>query len=153
MRKLMRKRILVPVTTMMVLAVAGVALAYFTSSGTGSGTATVGTVADVTIDPVTIADTLYPGGSSSVAFTINNSSDTAVNVDKVVADTPAITGLPAGCEAADFTFADVSVAATIPASGSVNGSGTLEMANTAVSQDACQGASPVLHLKVDNSGI
>lgn len=153
MRKLMRKRILVSVATIAVLATAGVALAYFTSSGTGTGTATVGTVADVTIDPVTIADTLYPGGSSSVEFTINNSSDTAVQVDKVVADSPAITGLPAGCEVADFTFDDVSVAATIPAGGSVDGSGTLAMANTNVSQDACQGESPVLHLKVDNSGI
>ncbi len=153
MRKLMRKRILVPVATMMVLAVAGVALAYFTSSGTGTGTATVGTVADVTISPVTIADPLYPGTSSSVAFTINNSSSTAVQVDKVVADSPAITGQPVGCEAADFTFAAVDVATTIPAGGSVSGTGSLAMANTLVSQDACQGASLVLHLKVDNSGI
>ena len=153
MRKLMRKRILVGLSTIAVLATAGIALAYFTSSGTGTGTASVGTVADVTIDPVTIADVLYPGTSSSVAFTINNSSDTAVKVDKVVADSPAITGLPAGCEAADFTFDDVSVAADVPAGGSVSGSGSLAMENTAVSQDACQGASPVLHLKVDNSGI
>jgi hypothetical protein len=153
MRKLVRKRIIVPVATIAVLAVAGVAVAYFTSSGTGSGTASVGTVADVTISPVTIATTLYPGGSSSVNFTINNSSDTAVKVGKVVADSPAITGLPDGCLAADFTFADVTVNDTVPAHGTLDGSGTLKMTNSNISQDACQGQSPVLHLKVDNSGI
>ena len=154
MRKLMRKRILVTVSTIAVLAFAGIAVAYFTSTGTGSGTASVGTDAGVTIDPVTISDTLYPGGSSSVEFTVNNTStDTAAKVGKVVVDSPAITGLPVGCEAADFTFADVTVDTEIAAGDSVSGSGTLEMANTAVNQDACKGASPVLHLKVDNSGI
>lgn len=158
MRKLMRKRILVPVATIAVLAIAGVALAYFTSSGTGSGTASVGTDAGVTISPVTIGTTLYPGGSSTVSFTVNNtSSDASAKVDKVVADTTAgtngITGLPAGCEAADFHFGNVTVNTDIPANGSTSSSGTLSMDNSPANQDACKGAAPVLHLKVDNSGI
>jgi len=158
MRKLMRKRILVPVAAIAALAVAGIAVAYFTASGTGSGTASVGTVGDVTITGVTLPDALYPGGSTSVRFTINNtSSDTAVKVDKVVADTSygttGVDGLPRGCSAADFTFADVSVNASIAASGSTTGTGTLRFAESGSNQDACQGASPVLHLKVDNRGI
>ncbi|HEX7289728.1 MAG TPA: hypothetical protein VF250_01265 [Conexibacter sp.] len=158
MRKLMRKRILVPVAAIAALAVAGIAVAYFTASGTGSGTATVGTVSDVTITDVTLPDTLYPGGSTSVRFTINNTSaDTAVNVDKVVADTrygtTGVDGLPRGCDAADFSFGDVTVSESISANGSTTGTGTLSMANTNANQDACQGASPTLHLKVDNSGI
>ncbi len=101
---------------------------------------------------------LYPGGSTTVRFTINNpSSNTAVSVDKVVADTTygttGIDGLPARCSAADYTFGDVSVSRSIPANGSVSATGTLSMANSNANQDACQGASPVLHLKVDNSGI
>ena len=158
MRKLMRKRILVPVVALAALALAGIAVAYFTASGTGSGTASVGTVGDVTITDVTLPDTLYPGGSTSVRFTINNtSSDTAVSVDKVVADTrygtTGVDGLPRGCDPADFTFADVSVNTSIAASGSTTGTGTLRFANSNANQDACQGAAPVLHLKVDNSGI
>lgn len=158
MRKLMRKRILVPVVAIAAIAVAGIAVAYFTASGTGSGSASVGTVSDITITDVTLPDTLYPGGSTSVRFTINNtSSNAAVNVNKVVADlrygTTGVDGLPRGCDAADFTFGDVTLNASIPANGSTSSSGTLSMANTAVNQDACQGASPVLHLKVDNSGI
>ena len=158
MQKVLRKRILVPVVAIAALAVAGIAVAYFTASGTGSGTATVGSAAAVTITDVTIADALYPGGSANVRFTINNpSADTAVNVDKVVADvsqgTNGVTGLPRGCDPADFSFGDVTVNESISANGSTSGTGTLALANSTANQDACQGASLTLHLKVDNSGI
>lgn len=158
MRKLMRKRILVPVAAIAALAVAGIAVAYFTASGTGSGTASVGSAAGVTITGVTIDDALYPGGASTVRFTIRNgSSNTAVSVDKVVADTSAgtngITDLPVGCDAADFTFDDVTVGRSIAADGSVDATGTLHMADTSANQNACQGATLTLNLKVDNSSI
>jgi hypothetical protein len=158
MRKLMRKRILVPVVAIAAIAVAGIAVAYFTASGTGSGTASVSTDSGVTITGVAFDNALYPGGSTAVRFTIDNpSSTTSVNVDKVVADTrygtTGVDGLPTRCAAADFTFGDVTVNASIAAGRSVSAAGTLSMANSASNQDACQGASPVLHLKVDNSGI
>jgi hypothetical protein len=158
MQKLLRKRILVPVVAIAAIAVAGIAVAYFTASGTGSGTATVGSAAGVSIDSVSFDNTLYPGGSTTVRFTITNSStDTAVQVDKVVADgsrgTNGVSGLPDGCDASDFSFGDVTVSSSIAANGSKDATGTLRLANTNANQDACQGASPVLHLKVDNSGI
>jgi hypothetical protein len=154
----MRKRILVPVVAIAAFAVAGLAVAYFTASGTGSGTASVGTVSDVTITDVTLPDALYPGGSTSVRFTISNTSpDTAVKVDQVVADTrygtTGVDGLPVECDASDFTFAAVSVNASIAASDSTTLTGTLRFAESGGNQDACQGEAPVLHLKVDNSGI
>ena len=157
MQKLMRKRILVPVAAIAALALAGIAFAYFTSSGTGSGTATVGSAAGVSIDSVSFDSTLYPGGSTTVRFTItNSSSSTAVQVGKVVADTTygttGVDGLPRGCSAADFTFADVTIGRSIAASGTLDATGTLRFADNG-NQDACQGAAPVLHLKVDNTGI
>jgi hypothetical protein len=158
MRKLMRKRILVPVAAVAAIAVAGIAVAYFTASGTGSGTASVGTASDVTITGVSFDGALYPGASTGVRFTLNNtSSSTAVQIGKVIADTrygtTGVDGLPVGCSAADFSFGDVTVNDSISANGSSSYSGTLALANTSANQDACQGASPVLHLKVDNSGI
>jgi hypothetical protein len=158
MRKLLRKRILVPVAAIAALAVAGIAVAYFTASGSGSGSATVGSAAGVTIDNVSFDSTLYPGGSTTVRFTITNtSSSTAVSVDKVVADTrygtTGVDGLDPSCDASAFTFADVTVGRSIPASGSVNATGTLRFADNGRNQDACQANSPNLHLKVDNSGI
>jgi hypothetical protein len=159
MRKLMRKRFVLPLAAIAALAIAGVAYAYFTSTGTGSGSGTVGSAATLTIDNVTITGTLYPGDTTgaSVGFTINNPGNSAVKVDKVVADTSqgpnGISGLPAGCSASDFHFADVSVGQEIAAGGSLNGSGTLTMDDTGSNQDACQHATPTLNLKVDDSGI
>lgn len=149
MRKLMRKRILVPVTAIMALALAGIAIAYFTAGGTGSGTATVGADAGVSITNVTFDEALYPGGSTTVRFTVNNlSADTPVQIGDVVADS-IVTA--AGCDAADFSFAPVAIDAELAASGSDDYTGTLSMANTSANQDACKGTSVDLNLEVDNS--
>jgi hypothetical protein len=152
MQRLISKRVLIPFVAIAALAIAGIAYAYFTSSGTGSGTATVGSIGDVTIDDVVITGTLYPDGpAATVEFTVNNPTDAPVKVGAVVAD--GVTGLTGNCLADDFTFADVAVGAEIAAGGSYDGSGELSLANTSANQDDCQGASPVLHLKVDNSGL
>ena len=150
----------------------GVAYSFWTAGGGGSGTATIGHDSGVTINPVKfghvdgedfVDETLYPGHDVTVTFTINNSSaDTDVKVGKVIADTTGdddgdwvngISGLPDGCSAADFSFEDVDVNASIAASDSITRTGTLHMENTGDNQDACQDANPVLHLTVDNSGL
>ena len=152
MRKLLHKRVLIPFAAIAVLAFAGIAYAYFTTGGSGSGTATVGSIGDVTIDDVVITGTLYPDGpAATVDFTINNPTDAPVKVAAVVSD--GVTGLTGNCLAEDFTFADVPVGVEIAAGGSWDGSGELSLANTSVNQDDCQDASPVLHLKVDNTGL
>jgi P pilus assembly chaperone PapD len=135
------------------LAVTAAAIAYWTASGTGSGTASVGSDSGVTISGVSFSGSLYPGGSATVTFTVNNTSTTSsVKVDKVIQDGD-VTGLPANCSASDFSFDDASVTEEIAKSDSVTKTGTLHMANTSDNQNACKGASPVLHLKTDNSGI
>ncbi|HEY5143265.1 MAG TPA: hypothetical protein VII98_07170 [Solirubrobacteraceae bacterium] len=155
------KKVLVPFIVVLALALAGGAIAFWTSTGTGSGTATVGTTSALTINPVTFTGTLYPGGTAATSsIKINNPGASAVQVSNLVLDTslPAtgngalsgIGGLPAGCLAADFTFnANMAAAVTIPATGgSVTvTTGTLSMANTAVNQDACKGATPTIYLK------
>lgn len=73
MRGLKFKSRSVIVGTCASLAIAGAAVAYFTSTGAGTGNATVGTSAALVIHG-TIATTVYPGTSSSVTFTVDNSS-------------------------------------------------------------------------------
>ena len=151
------RKVLVPV--IVVLALAGGAVAFWTSTGTGSGTATVGTTTPLTITPVTFTGPLYPGGTAATSsIKINNPGASSVQVANVVLDTslPAsgngalsgIGGLPAGCLAADFTFnANIASPITIAAGGSATvTTGTLSMANTAVNQDACKGATPTIYL-------
>lgn len=165
MFRLTKKRLAGVVGVIAALAIGVSAYAYFTSNGTGSGGATVGSDSAVTIDPVTTVGTLYPGHDVTVNFTVNNlSSDTSVRVDKVIADDAAFTngieGLPTGCDPADFHIAGFEfnpsgtpAGVLIAEDGSEDGSTTLSMDNTDSNQDACKGAEPTLHLKVDNSGI
>lgn len=154
-RLLKSRRAKVVAVAVAALAIAASAFAYWTSQGTGTGNATVGTSASLTITNVTIANTLVPGGSSAVTYSVNNAGSSKAKFTDVVADTPAITGLPAGCDAADFTFTPNATASgtELAAGDSTNGSGTLAFANTSANQDACKNATPVLHLKVSTTGL
>jgi hypothetical protein len=155
MKRYARKRLAILGVVAVVAGMAAFgAYAYWTASGTGAGTATVGTDSGVTIVVTNTGAALYPGGSATITFHVqNDSSSSAVTVGKVVQDGP-VTGLPGGCSAADFSFGDVTLNESVAASGNgANHTGTLSMANTASNQDACKNASPVLHLKTDNSGL
>lgn len=121
--------------------------AYFTSSGSGTGTATVGSTAAVALHGTT-AGSLYPGTSSTVSFTLDNPSTghqflNTIHLAGVTADVG-----HASCDVTDFTMPNVTANQDFPAGNgqTVNATGTLSMANTAVNQDACQGATLTLNL-------
>ena len=149
-----RKRVLIGLASVCVLAVAAAAYAYFTSTGSGTATATVGTSSAVTIKG-TVSGNLYPGSSSTVTLTVDNPSSGkqrvgTVSLEKITADAGHSTcsvvttgGNP------DFTMADVVVNKTYgPGNGqAVTPTGTLTMNDTGVNQDACQGATLTLSLK------
>ncbi len=59
--------------SLLALIVAGGAVAYFTASGSGSGSATVGTSTPVTLTGAT-SGTLYPGTSETVTLSATNPS-------------------------------------------------------------------------------
>ncbi len=66
MRKLLRKRVLIPLASVTAaLAIAGGALAFFTSTGSGSGTGTVGTATNWLVTGGSVVGTLYPDSSYS----------------------------------------------------------------------------------------
>ena len=115
----------------------------------------------MTISNMSFGGTLYPDVSRSVSFRVNNtSSNTKVKVGTVVADTSfgsgtGITGLPVGCDPTWFTFTPgTAINAEInPSSFATVNDASLELNDTNTNQDACKNASPVLHLKTDNSGL
>jgi hypothetical protein len=144
MRKFSRKA-LVAGGLVATLALGGIAYAYFTTSGAGEGSATVGDSSALVLYG-TAAEAVYPGTSSDVSFTVDNSSSGHQLLDTIHLDS--VTTDAVGCDTDDFTMDDV-VAGEDFASGNgqtVAAHGTLEMANTAVSQDACKNADLVLHL-------
>jgi hypothetical protein len=153
MRRLIGKKgVLIPVV-IVVLAVAGVAVAYFTSLGSGTGTATVGSSSNVTLHG-TVAGSLYPGTSSTVSFTVDNPSPGSELVNKIHLGSITPDAGHSGCSTVitggnpDFTMADVTANQSFPSGNgqAVTATGTLNMRETGVNQDACQGATLTLNL-------
>jgi hypothetical protein len=146
-RFIMRKRLLLPGGVVAVLLLAGAALAYFTSTGSGSATATVGNSSAVTLH-ATVASSMYPGASSSVSFTVDNPSPGSERVATIHLQSVSVDAGHSACVTADFTMPDVTVNQTFPNGNgqAVTATGTLTMANTGVSQNACQGATLTLSL-------
>jgi hypothetical protein len=157
------------------MALAGIALAYWTAGGTGSGDAFAGSDAGIDILDVAFADdddadtsnSLYPDSSVDVTFDVENLSDaTPVKIGDVVADesehvngveiTKAV-GAVGDCEASWFTYSGATLEQEIAASGTLGvlagDGGTLEMSNETTNQDGCKGATITLHLVVDNTNI
>jgi hypothetical protein len=151
MLKLIKSRRLVAlVGVVAVLAAAGAAVAYFTSTGTGSATATVGTSSALTVNG-TPSGSLYPGASATVNFTASNPSPgheylATIHLASLTVDSSHAT---AGCSATWFSMPDVTANQDIPSgtgagSTTVTATGSLSMSNSG-NQDACQGATLTLN--------
>ena len=153
MKLITKRRGLSVLTTALLVVVVGSAYAFFTSSGTGTGTASVGSSSAVTLH-ATVTGSLYPGSSSPVTFTVDNpsSGDQRVGTISLQSVTPdaghstCSTTVSGGNP--DFTMSNVTVNQTFPSGNgqSVTPTGTLTMNDTGVNQDACQGATLTLHL-------
>jgi hypothetical protein len=149
-----KRRALIALSATCALVVAGAAIAYFTSSGSGTATATVGSSSAVTLK-ATVAGSLYPGTSSPVTFTVDNPSTGkqrvgTISLEKITPDaghSSCSTVITGGNP--DFTMADVAVNKVYGPGNAqtVTPSGSLTMNDTGVSQDACQGATLTLTLK------
>jgi hypothetical protein len=153
-----RTPILVTVTALSLL-VAGVAVAYWISGGSGSGAASSGTTTPVTLSPGTPTAQLYPGGQASVVLTITNPNPGSVRVGSLALDTTqgtggfAVDGGHSSCGLASLSYATQSnggagwtltggqvLSVTLP--------NALSMATSAA--DACQGASFTVYLRASS---
>jgi len=148
MRKhLTKKRVLILAAVAAVAAIGTTAFAYFTTTGSGTGSASVGTSSAVTLHGTTV-DTLYPGTSTEVDFTVDNPSAGHQYVATIHLVSVTTDAGHSGCVTSDFTMPDVTVNQDF-ASGnaqSVTATGTLSMANTNSSQDGCKDAPLTLNL-------
>jgi len=149
--KKMGKRGWILLALLLVGAVAAVGgYAYWTSTGTGSASATNASSNGTIALNGSFAGGLAPGGSKTITFTADNAGTSSLRVGTIHAvvsiDAPHVA---LGCLASDFTVADVVQNQTVPASTSgfalpVNGS--IVFADTASNQDGCKGATVTLTL-------
>jgi hypothetical protein len=151
------------------LLLAGVAVAYFTTSGSGTGTASVGTSSALTIHGTT-AGALYPGSSTTVSFTADNPSPGkqeigTIHLLSVVACNTAFSGgsCPSGhevstCESVESGSSDTNTANfwmpdvvsgqdLLPSSSgqTVSATGTLTMNDLTTNQDSCKNVNLLLN--------
>jgi hypothetical protein len=143
-----RKRVLI-VAAMAVLGLVAAlgGYAYWTSGGAGNGSATAGSTTAVTLH-ASFASGFYPGWSGPVSFTVDNPNPGDVHVGTVHVASVGVDAGHAACDVADFTMPDV-VQNVEVANGNghaLPNGGTLSFADTAVSQDACKGATITLNL-------
>lgn len=123
----------------------GVAYAYFTSSGRGTGSASIGTMQPVTLVSATVAPStlLLPGNTGDVTLKVNNQNSFAVTLVSVTGTGGTITadtGHP-GCTTTGVTFTNqTSLNTSIPASttATIDLPGAASMSTA--SSVGCQGA-------------
>lgn len=162
--KFTRKRALTALGAIGALAVAAVAFAFWTTSGDGSGSATVGSDTGVTVSG-SPANGIHPGGSVPVTTTVTNSSSTQAQYVANLHVTISIDSTHAadGCSASWFSYkADsqgsgdsnphtVALDTDVAASGTHSVDGHVFMANPNTNQDACKGATINLAYAVDSN--
>lgn len=141
------------------LAIAAVAIAYWTAGGSGNGSASAdGTTNALSAAQDTVLQPMYPGDSAqTISGTITNPNNEKIYVADVVASIGTVTkasGAPAGtCDASDFTLSS----ATMTVGQEVNGNNgtkpftgaTIQFNNKNEPQDACKGATVALAYDVN----
>jgi hypothetical protein len=155
-----KKIIAAGATVALTLGIAGTAFAYFTSTGNGTGSATVGSAGAWTVVAGTATGTMYPGaGTSIVPFTVTNAGSGAQAYTTL---TPGVAssggnitqgGTPVtGCLSTWFVpvLGTPSVAAgvSIAGGGNFTVSVSVTMTDSLTNQNVCQGKTPDITLGV-----
>ena len=142
------KRILAVGLPLALVVATGSAIAYWTSNGSGSGTAsTADPASSLTVSQVSAPTTMAPGvAPGAVTVSVTNSGTTSVAVSQVVASIASVTPKPGeSCSASDYVLSGATMttgAAELAAGASTTFSGaTLGFNNSStVNQDGCKGA-------------
>lgn len=140
-----RKKLAVIAGGLAVIAFAGAAFAYFTNSGSGTGSASVGESSEIALSSPLVGD-LYPDGADvPVTVTISNAAGSGAQyVDTVsgVVETDD-NGTPSDatddCLGSWFEVDDIIYQDTIAAGGSDTAGTNVRMNDSGGNQDACQG--------------
>lgn len=152
MFKFTKKKIIAVISVIAVFAVGTAAFAYFTSTGSGTGQAAVGSSTHWTVALSASTGTMYPGsGSSVIPYTVTNAGTgnqyltttaASVNADTNGNVTSHGTSV-SGCLATWFTATNTAPTAADLAGGAhTTGSVSVAMSDANANQNACEGVTP-----------
>ncbi|HEU4867630.1 MAG TPA: hypothetical protein VFV09_07875 [Actinomycetota bacterium] len=146
--RIRRSRKTTVIASLLVLAVAGAAYAYWTAGGTGTGTAETGETLPLTANQVTVLDPMYPGDSpQTISGTFDNPNDGPTYVTSVTAAITGVSGGDGACTDADYLLDNevMLVGAEVPAgTGGAWTGATIQFNNTGANQDGCKNATVTL---------
>ena len=130
------------------MAIGGLALAYWTTDGSGTGSSTnASSNGSLVLTASWPAGVLAPGGpAQTVTYKATNASAGSLQVNTIHA---VVSTSDALCLPADFTVPDATSGITVPAhtsTGIVVGTSSITFADTAADQNACKGATVTLTL-------
>ena len=132
-----------------VLGGGGVAFAYWTSGGTGAGSASTSAgAANLTLAQTSTLANLYPGGApQAITGTVTNNADNSAYVTSVTVSIASVTpaaGATGSCDTSDYTLGGTTIMAVgkdVASKASATFSGaTIAFNNKPANQDACKGA-------------
>ena len=127
-----KKGIVLLATSVAAVVAAMGAYAYFTTTGAGDGTATVGTSSALVLYG-TAPTNLYPGGPSrTVSFTVDNSSPGNQWIENIHLVNVTTDGAHSACNMSDFTMPDVTAQQNFPSGNgqAVTATGQITFATT-----------------------
>ena len=105
------------------LAQAGLAYAYLSSGGSGTGYATVGRPVSITVSAATPASGLYPGTTGGVYFTVTNPNAFELRLTKVTEAT--IVGSSGTCPPTNLAVTGLPAVALTVSAGATTGTETI----------------------------
>lgn len=145
MRKLSKKGKVYAVAASIALVAAsgGAAFAYWSTTGSGSGTAATGTSVPVTVNQTSAVAGLAPGsGPQALSGTFTNGNSSPVYVATVTASIASVTkngAVAVGCDATDFTLTGATVGHEVNTGDSWSGAAIAFFDKPLVNQEACKG--------------
>jgi hypothetical protein len=151
MNRFPTSRVLGALAVTTALTFSGMAFAFFTTTGSGSGTAKVGKLASTIELRGSTTGELFPGGAAvPVTVHVKNKGTGSARVESVSLSSIEADSEHSSCvtsitgEHPAFTMAAISVNKTLAQSEEVETTGSLQMNDTGVSQNGCQGAALTL---------
>ena len=133
----------------LVAGTAGGAYAYWSTTGSGTGSATTSTGAsNLTVVQTSTISNMFPGDAAqAISGTVTNNAENSAYVNTVtvsIASVDKASDAPAGdCDTSDYTLASpvMTVAEDLAAGATQSFSGaTIQFNNKATNQDGCKGA-------------
>jgi hypothetical protein len=154
LKTISKKGVIFGLSAGVALGVTGAAFAYFSSTGSGTGSASVGTSTTWGVSVTTATGgPLLPGGTSTESqnYVITNNSAGTQGITGVTA-TVANSGAGNACLGAWFTATpstpSTGLVTSIAPGGTATGTITITMQDTGTNQDACKSVTPVVTLNV-----